>query len=505
MFKIFKNGNKAWKNALYALLVGAVLILLIFAIINISSIASYISGIANAMAAFIYGFVLAFLCNPICKIFHKHIFSFIDKNKPHPALRRLLSIFATYILFGIIVAVALFVIIPDVMDNFADLSRNIGSYATQLVNFTKELLTGIGVENPDETIKELLSTVLEKFDIAKISPNASEAEFVKQIFNGLISYASGLIGSVATHAFNLIIGFILSVYFLLYKDSILIRLKRLLCAIFPERVYARIVHFGKYTNNTFGKYLTGTLCDAVLVGCVITLILTIFNFEYAALIGMVCGITNVIPFFGPFLGAIPSGVLIFLQTPGDTSDKIWKVVAFAVIILVVQQIDGNIISPHILGESTGLTPIGVIAAVTFCSHVFGFIGMLIGVPLCAVITYICSCFVESRLKKKNLPTSVECYQMGTDVFHTDFSNMYDENDLTQEIDIRKLEKLRKSKEQAAPVKDDPKDVKIEHPVKVSIEELESNTNIPSSTIVEIEDDDDDETVRRIDDNEMNNI
>ena len=329
---------------------------------------------------------------------------------------------------------------------------------------------------------------------------------LKSSISMLVEYVPDLLGNIVTHAFNILIGFILSIYFLLYKDSILIRTKRLLCAIFPEPVYKRIVHFGKYTNNTFGKYLTGTLCDAVLVGCVITLILTIFGFKNAALIGMVCGITNVIPFFGPFLGAIPSGILVFLQTDGDISDRIWKVVAFAVIILVVQQIDGNIIAPHILGESTGLTPLGIIAAVTFCSHVFGFIGMLIGVPLCAVLSYVCSCFIEARLKKKNLPTNVECYQMGTDVYHTDFSNMYDENDLTQEIDIRKLEKLRKSKEQAKPepIKDDPKNVKIEHPVEVSVEELESQVNATPAEQNGVLDDDD-EILQNIDDSEMNNI
>ena len=217
---------------------------------------------------------------------------------------------------------------------------------------------------------------------------------------------------------------------------------------------------------------------------------------------MVCGITNVIPFFGPFLGAIPSGILIFLQTPGDTSDKIWKVIAFAVIILIVQQIDGNIIAPHILGESTGLTPIGVIASVTFCSHVFGFVGMLIGVPLCAVISYICSCFIEWRLNKKNLPTNKDCYQLGTDVYHTDFSNMYDENDLTQEIDVRKLEKLRKKKEQV--IETAPKnEVKIEHPVELTPEELESN--IANALVSPVIEDDDEDDIPDIKDNEMNKI
>ncbi len=505
MFKIFKEGNKAWKNALYALIVGVVLVLLVFALLNISSISSYINGIVGAMAAFIYGFALAFVCNPICKIFHKYIFKFVEKKKSHPELRKLLSIFATYALFAIIIAVALFVILPDVIDNFGDLSQNIKDYVEDLINFSADFLENIGITTPHETINGLLSKLLG----TEVANGTGEPFFQEQnllllnkAFEVLIAYLAGMIGSIVTHTMNILIGFILSIYFLLYKDSILVRLKRLLCALFPEVVYKRVVHFGKYTNNTIGRYLTGTLCDAVLVGCVITLILTIFGFDYAALIGMICGITNVIPFFGPFLGAIPSGILIFLQTEGDTSEKFWSVVGFAVIILVVQQIDGNIIAPHILGESTGLTPIGIIAAVTLSSHLFGFIGMLIGVPLFAVITYLFSCLIEWRLKKKNLPTQVECYELGVDMYHGDFSNLYDENNLTQEIDVRKLDRLRlKNKKNAEQPKTN--EVKIEHPVEVSVEELEATAS--SDNIVPDIEDDDDEIIQKIDDNEMNNI
>ena len=120
-------------------------------------------------------------------------------------------------------------------------------------------------------------------------------------------------------------------------------------------------------------------------------------------------------------------------------DKFWKVFAFAMIILVLQQIDGNIIAPHIQGEATGLSPIMVIAAVTFCSHVFGFVGMLIGVPVVAVISYMLSCLIESKLKKKNLPTNIECYDVGIDVHNTDFSDVYDENEMTREISVPKVQ------------------------------------------------------------------
>ena len=493
MFKNFKNGDKIWKTALAALTVGVALILLIFALVNLNSISSFVSGVIGAMAAFFYGFALAFVCNPICNVFHKYIFKFVDKKKPHPGLRKLLSILATYVLFGTIIAIALFVILPDVINNFSDLSQNIGSYAEQLLDAAEGALRKLGVSEPDVTIYNLF----DKYLNLDVPAGANNTQILNSLFNFLIEKATGLALSLVGHAMNILIGFILSIYFLLYKDSLLVRLKRFLCAFLSEPAYKRVVHFGKYTNNTIGRYLTGTLCDAVLVGCVITLILTLFDFEYAALIGMICGITNVIPFFGPFLGAIPSGILVFLQTPGDINDKIWRVVAFAVIILVVQQIDGNIIAPHILGESTGLTPIGIIASVTLCSHLFGFVGMLVGVPLVAVISYLCSCIIEWKLKKKSLPTQTEVYQLGVDVYNTDFNNLYDENKLTQEIDVRKLDRLRKKKgiSEKENEQEKPDKVEIVHPTEVSVEELESEIIAPDFTNIETD-------LKPIDDDEL---
>ena len=140
------------------------------------------------------------------------------------------------------------------------------------------------------------------------------------------------------------------------------------------------------------------------------IVLMIMKMPYAMLVSVIIGVTNIIPFFGPFIGAIPSALLIFISN-GD----FFQVVIFAIVVLVLQQIDGNIIAPHIHGASTGMTPIGVIAAVTFASHVFGFVGMVIGVPLCAVIFYYCSKFIDKKLKKKNLPAQHEYYRV-SDVF-----------------------------------------------------------------------------------------
>lgn len=445
MFKLFKNKNKAWKSALYGLIVGIILILLIFAIINIKPIFSYVNGIVNAMSAFIYGFVLAFLCNPVYKKIHKYVFKFIELKAPHPKLRVLFSILTTYLIFAGIIALIIFAILPDIRDNYQELTENIEFYATELVKYARELLVKMGVEKPDEALNEYILMAFDALKITTGTPDLS-ADTLVLIYDTLISYATSMLTSIGPQIFQVMIGFILSVYFLIYKDSILVKGKRILCSLFPQKVYDRIIHFSKYTNETFGKYIIGTICDAVLVGCVVTLVLAIFKFPYPALIGLICGVTNVIPFFGPFIGAIPSGVLIFLtikpeDTGSDMDSLTYKIIGaaiFALIILVIQQIDGNIIAPHILGESTGLTPIAVIAAITFCGHVFGPLGMLIGVPTCAVIAYMFNCFVEWRLKKKKLPTSLECYELGIDVHNTDFQKIYAENDFTQEIDLKQM-------------------------------------------------------------------
>ena len=440
MISLFSGKDmKAWKKALYAFIVGASLILLTFAIIYFPSIRAQVNGIVKAMAAFIYGFVLAFICNPIYKRLHKYVFKFVDVRKPHPRIRNLLSIITTYLIFAIFIAIAIRAVVPEILENWEELTNNVYTYASELYNYAIEILTDFGVEDPYGTVNDFLFKILKMLNIANVSKDTPSNEVMSAIIEGAVAYVTNIVKGAFSHIFSFIVGFILSFYFLLSKNSLISKIKRVLIAFLPESAYKRVSHFVKYTNTTFGKYILGALCDAVLVGCAVTLILTIFKFPYAALIGLVCGVTNVIPFYGPFIGAIPSGILIFLQTPGDTMDKFWKVFAFAMIILVLQQIDGNIIAPHIQGEATGLSPIMVIAAVTFCSHVFGFIGMLIGVPVVAVISYMLSCLIESKLKKKNLPTNIECYDVGIDVHNTDFSDVYDENEMTREISVPKVQ------------------------------------------------------------------
>ena len=248
MHKFFDGKNKAWKKALYAFLVGASLIFLLFAIIKFPSISSYVGGVVKAMAAFIYGFVLAFICNPIYKRLHKYVFRFVDIRKPHPQIRNLLSIITTYLIFGVIIAIVVRAVIPEILENWEELVGNIGTYIEELYNFAKETLVRFNVENPDKTIQDFLLKLLNMLNITNVSSTES-TDIMQAIIDGVVDKVSSLVAGAFSHIFSFIVGFILSFYFLLSKNSLIAKVKRALIALFSEKTYKRISHYALHAEQ----------------------------------------------------------------------------------------------------------------------------------------------------------------------------------------------------------------------------------------------------------------
>lgn len=392
MFKKFKE-NKYFRYGAIAFIVGALLVGLIFAIIKFSDITSVISGIVDAMSAFVYGFVFAFLINPLYKKYHKHVFKFVEKKKEHPKLRKAFSLILAYITIAAIIALFIWLVVPNIVDNVKTLAEKFPAYVQSIKASLLDILSKIpGVEDPNVTLQQITDY---------FSSDSSTSDI------------AGMLGSVATtiihivitigsHAFSIIVGIILSIYFLIYKESIIRRTKRLLCAIFKQKNYERIMDFANYTNNTFARYIVGAILDSILVGIVIGLVLWACGFPFAALIGVICGVTNIIPFFGPFIGAIPSAIIILFVSP---IQALW----FLVIILVIQQVDGNIIGPKILGDSIGISAFWILFSILVAGKLFGLVGMIIGVPMFALIYSVIKDIIEARLRYKGLPTETEKY------------------------------------------------------------------------------------------------
>ena len=418
MFKRFKKNEKMASLAFYAFLVGVALISFVFLIFKFNSILGALNAFAKAMSAFIYGFAIAYICNPLYKLLHKRVFFFVDKGKERRKLRKALSLFSTYIIFFSVIALILVAIILPMGNNIESFAKNIEGYINSIYTWLQSFLATLQEEFPslDIDVNEIMNSITKFLTSAGASVTQGEISIengsqLSNIVNMLLNLISKVAGIVINQVFYVIVGVILSIYFLIHKENISARIKKFLCAILKKDKYEGFMNFARYSDKTVGRYLVGTVCDSLLVGIVIASILAIFKFPMPALIGVIVGFTNMIPFFGPFIGGIPSAILIVVSPDGG----IGKAIAFAVIIVILQQIDGNIIAPHIIGASTGLTPIGVIAAVTVCSYLFGIVGMIIGVPLCAVITYLFSHGVNGRLKKKNLPRDTELYK-SADIF-----------------------------------------------------------------------------------------
>ena len=201
---------------------------------------------------------------------------------------------------------------------------------------------------------------------------------------------------------NILIGLIVSVYVLFSKEKFSKQSKKITYAIFKPSNANMILHLTIKSNEIFGGFIIGKIIDSAIIGVLCFAGLSILNMPYAMLVSVIVGVTNVIPFFGPYIGAIPSAILILLAEPKMG-------IYFIIFIIALQQFDGNILGPKILGNSTGLSAFWVIVSILLGGGLFGIVGMLFGVPTFAVIYYVIKLLVDNKLEKKELPTVSGCY------------------------------------------------------------------------------------------------
>ena len=211
-----------------------------------------------------------------------------------------------------------------------------------------------------------------------------------------------MVTSTAAGLWNVVLGIIISIYILIDKEKFCALAKKISYAILPQRAADKTIEITHRSSDTFGKFLSGKILDSLIIGILTFVVLTIFKMPYTLLVSVIVGITNIIPFFGPFIGAIPSVIIILFVSPV-------KALWFLLIILVIQQIDGNIIGPKILGDSIGISAFWILFSILVAGKFLGLVGMVIGVPLFAVIYSIIKEVVESQLDKKGMKTKTEDY------------------------------------------------------------------------------------------------
>ena len=378
-------------------------VLLVFALFNPWTW-NVLSTIIKIVSPLVYGLMLAFIINYPYEFCYSKLYKKIGTKRPKLiTVRKVLSIVTTYVFLAVVIAFLVAILIPQVVDSINSFIDELPVYITHFslvfTHVTDWINNTFSVDLTDtKAIEEFAS----KLFLGENASLISTSHLLNIALNSIWDFLYGI--------YNALIAIIVSVYVIGTKDKLLRQTRKLTIAYVPKKFHNFIKDVKYESYNICGKFIIGKIIDSAIIGVLCFIGLKIIGIDYAVLISVVVGITNIIPFFGPFIGAIPSALLIFIAT-----GNLFTVIIFAIIVVILQQIDGNLIAPHIHGASTGLTPIGVIAAVTFTSHAFGFLGMVIGVPLCAVICYYISLLIDSRLKKKHLPLQTEYYRV-PDVF-----------------------------------------------------------------------------------------
>ena len=371
----------------HVIAVALVGIFLVLTLSNLNAILAPVGQLISILTPITIGLVLAYILNFFLRFFEYKVFRGLRRRR----LNRALSMLSSYVLLLLILTGILFLIIPSVIESFSELQVKGATFITELIDSINKIIAKVPGTNPEETnflnLEKILNYV---FNLLSTSGD------------WIISNVASIAGGTLTALKNIIVGLFISVYVLLSKERLNAGCRRVFRALFSKKNEERLLGYFARAHSKFGGYMIGKLADSLMVMLVCLLLFNIFKIPYPVLIAAIIGVTDIIPFFGPFLGAIPSALIIFIIDP-------WKAIVFVLLILAVQQIDGNFIAPLILGDRTGLSSLGVIVAVTVMGGVFGIMGMLIGVPLFALIMTILDDFITSRLKAKGEPTSLRKY------------------------------------------------------------------------------------------------
>lgn len=402
--------------ALYTVITAFAIILLCTAIVNFPIISGVVKKLNSILSPVWIGLIIAYLANPIVKFCEKYIFRFKVNTKRQKGIKRGLSIVTTVIIILIILTIILLLIIPQIYLSFADLSSKMSGYISKTTDVLNNFISGIDGFFEDSLFSDMFGSdvntagdFFEKYiNLEKLSDKVQEIiaeltvsikDYVPQVVNIFSGIASGFV--------NVILGICFSIYFLASKENLIAQLKKLLRAFTKTSVYNSILELCNFTDRTFGGFITGEIVDSLIVGVLCFVVCAIFGMPYSLLVSSIVGITNIIPVAGPFIGAIPSFLIIFIVSPV-------KAFWFALIILVIQQLDGNVIKPKIVGQTTGLASLWVLFSITVMGGLWGLIGMVIAVPLFSVIYSLLKIGVEKRLSKRELPTETLDYYTGVE-------------------------------------------------------------------------------------------
>ncbi len=384
-----KHNNPYIYAGLTALSVIVATMLMIFIIFRHKDLSAGIDKLTAILQPVFIGAVLAYLLAPVCVKIEALTRRFVP-DKPYTAkLGRILGVFFSTVLALAVFVVLLILIVPATYNSLVDLIKTLPAYVTNLIAWIQDKLS----DYPDlqKYVLNMIDTVSEKFESFSSIMALAKSDYVPSI-QSLISRVGSGISVVTTVIINVIVGWIISIYLLFSRETFARQSKMTLYAIVKPRTADIILDEVKFADKMFAGFLRGKIVDSAIVGVICFVSLKIMSFPDAMLISVIVGVTNIVPVVGPFIGAIPSALLIFAAEPK-------KCIPFVIFILVLQQLDGNVIGPKCMGSNVNLSAFWTLFAILLFGGFWGVLGMLVGVPLFAVIYDIARKLIVHNLKR----------------------------------------------------------------------------------------------------------
>ena len=378
---------------------GCIIVLFYLLIGKFPLVLKSLGRLISALSPIIIGCIIAFLLNPIVnrlRIWLREVFKNIFKDKysdKHAHMADGLSVVLSILFFLLILTAFFWILIPSLYESINSLYDNFDKYTTNTENFVRNLVKDYPkVVNVVNNYMDDIEAAIKNLFTEKLLPNMDTV--VKTL-------SSGIIGSVK-FVFNFLIGIIAAIYILSSKDKYSAQFKKLVYAVFTIKKGNKILAVIEYIDGVFSGFISGKIIDSIIIGVICFAFCRIVEMPYAVLVSVIIGVTNIIPFFGPFIGAIPSAFLVFVESPK-------MCLVFIIFIVILQQIDGNILGPLILGDTIGISSFWILFAILLGGNLFGFAGMVLGVPTFACIYALLIRTIGDGLEKKGLKNDTEYF------------------------------------------------------------------------------------------------
>jgi len=381
-----------FKLGLTVFIAGALLIVFYHIVAHYAGFKTGINNLGRIVSPFIYGFVMAYLLSPVYNLIIRKLYPLLSKKsmKKKTALtisRVVASVVAILLLVGVVGGM-IALVVPQLFDSVSRVSDTLPSAFRRFTAW-------VGKYTAEMTNQDLATQIEDAADSLRENVIVWVQDSLLPGVGTMVQRVSTSVLLTLRRMLNMILGLVACVYFLNNKEVFRAQVHKTVLALASPRISKELDEFVEYTDKTFGGFINGKVIDSLIIGVICFIVMSIFNWPYAILVSTIIGVTNIVPFFGPFIGAVPSALIIATVEP-------WTAFWFLVMIVILQQLDGNVIGPAILGQSTGLSSFWVMFSIVVFGGLFGFGGMLLGVPVFAIIYYYFGKVVYRKLETKGM-------------------------------------------------------------------------------------------------------